>query len=139
MKWRRGRAYSQDLRDRVLACNGLSAAAVAARFGVSNSYVIKARQRRDRLGDRVAGQQTSHTPGKLDGYEDALHARVLQCPDATLAEHCAWARTELGVSVCLTTMWKRLRQLKLTLKKSVLSPPSRRGPPSPRHARYGTS
>ena len=44
MGWRRGQAYSEDLRSRVLAAEG-SARAVAARFGVSVSYVVKARQR----------------------------------------------------------------------------------------------
>jgi hypothetical protein len=31
--WRRGQAYSQDLRDRVLAANELSARQTADRFG----------------------------------------------------------------------------------------------------------
>jgi hypothetical protein len=44
MSWRRGQTYSQDLRDRVLTAEG-SARAVACRFGVSVSYVVKARQR----------------------------------------------------------------------------------------------
>ena len=72
---------------------------------------------RDRLGDVAAGRQTSHTPGKLDGHDDALQARVVQCPDATLAEHCTWARAEPGISLGITARWKRLRKLKLTLKK----------------------
>ena len=139
MGWRRGQAYSQDLRDRVLACDGLSAAAVAERFGVSISYVIKARQRRDRLGDVTAGRQTSHMPAKLDGHDDAVQARVLQFPDATLAEHCAWAGAELGISLSVTAMWKRLRKLKLTLKKSAWLPPSKRALPSSKHAGCGTS
>lgn len=139
MGWRRGQAYSQDLRDRVLASDGLSAAAVAKRFGVSNSYVIKARERRDRLGDVAAGRQTSHTPGKLDGHDDALQARVVRCPDATLAEHCTWARAELGISLGITAMWKRLRRLKLTLKKSAWSPPSKRALPSSKPVGCGTS
>jgi transposase len=119
MGWRRGQAYSQDLRDRVLACNGLSAAKVAERFGVSISYVVKARQRRERVGEITAGRQTSHTPAKLAGHDEAVRARVSCCPDATLAEHCAWAKAELGISLSATAMWKRLRQLELTLKKSV--------------------
>ena len=45
MAWRRGQALGQDLRDRVLADAGRPARAVAARFGVSVSYVVKARQR----------------------------------------------------------------------------------------------
>jgi transposase len=139
MGWRRGQAYSQDLRDRVLACDGLSAAAVAERFGVSISYVIKARGRRDRLGDVAAGRQTSHTPAKLDGHDDVVQARVLQFPDATLAEHCAWARAELGIPRSITAMWKRLRKLKLTLKKSAWSPLSKRALPSSKHAGCGTN
>jgi transposase len=54
--WRRGQAYSQDLRDRVLAADAPSARQAADRFGVSVSYVIKARQRRvlrDNLDERA--------------------------------------------------------------------------------------
>jgi transposase len=119
MAWRRGQAYSQDLRERVLACDGLSAARVAERFGVSISYVIKARQRRERTGETAARRQASHTPARLAGHDEALQAQVSRCPDATLAEHCAWARAELGISLSTTAMWKRLRKLGLTLKKSA--------------------
>ena len=119
MGWRRGQAYSQDLRDRVLAEDGLSAAKVAHRFGVSPSYVIKARQRRNRAGEVAARAQTSHTPAKLAGHDEALQAQVRRCPDATLAELCVWAKTELGISLSVTAMWKRLRKLALTLKKSA--------------------
>ena len=57
LSWQRGRAYSQDLRERVLVANELSARAAADRFGVSVSCVIKARQRRDRLGELTPGPQ----------------------------------------------------------------------------------
>ena len=39
MTWRKGQAYGQDLRDRVLAVPGLLRE-VAERFGVSASYVV---------------------------------------------------------------------------------------------------
>ena len=45
MAWRRGQALGQDLRDRVLADARRPARAVAERFRVSVSYVVKARQR----------------------------------------------------------------------------------------------
>jgi transposase len=131
MVWRRGQAYSQDLRDRVLAANG-SAASVAARFGVSISYVVKARQRRDRRGEVSAGVQASHTPAKLLGHDDALHEQVLRVPDATLAELTVWAAAELGVSVSISAMSVRLRRLKLTLKKRRSLPLSSRAPMLPR-------
>ena len=63
--WRRGQAYSQDLRDRVRAANELSARQAADRFGVSVSYVIKARQGRDRYGDPRPGPQRSRTPRRF--------------------------------------------------------------------------
>lgn len=42
MAWQRGRAYGQDLHDRVLAADG-SIAEVAKRFAVSESYVVRVR------------------------------------------------------------------------------------------------
>ena len=116
MAYRRGQAYSQDLRDRVLSASG-SATVVSERFGVSRSYVIKVRQRRERHGDDCAGAQRSHTPAKLAGHEAALMARVQSAPDATLSELVEWAGIELGLTVSIKAMWKRLRALNLTLKK----------------------
>jgi hypothetical protein len=40
MGWRRGKTYSQDLRERVLAAETLTARQAAERFGVSASYVV---------------------------------------------------------------------------------------------------
>ena len=53
MTYQRGRAYSQDLRSRVLAASdrGMSSRQIAAMFEVSISYAIKVRQRRDRMGE----------------------------------------------------------------------------------------
>ncbi len=116
MAHRRGQAYSQDLRDRVLAAPG-SATVVSARFGVSRSYVIKARQRRDRHGDVCAGAQRSHTPAKLADHDAVLRARLETTPDATLAELVEWAGEELGITLSIKAMWKRLKVLNLSLKK----------------------
>lgn len=133
---RRGQAYSQDLRDRVLMASG-SASIVGLRFGVSRSYVIKARKRRDRDGRLSPGPQRSHTPAKLAGHDAALRARLEAMPDATLAEHVEWARGALGVRVSIKTMWKRLRQLGLTLKKRRWSRLNGCASPSPLHASAG--
>jgi transposase len=38
-------------------------------------------------------------------------------PDMTLDELRAWILVELGISVSMSTVWKTLRRLKLTLKK----------------------
>ena len=118
MAWRRGQAYSQDLRDRVLAASG-SARAVAARFGVSISYVIKARQRRDRLGETTARPQRSHTARRLAPWHDAVAAHVRAQPDVTLAELRDWLLATHGVRASMGLMWNTLDRLGLTLKKTV--------------------
>ena len=89
MSWRRGQAYGQDLRDRVLAMAGAPVREVAERFGVSASYVVKARTRQRSLGVATPGPQCNHVPARLAALHDALRARVAQV-DATLAELRAW-------------------------------------------------
>lgn len=129
MDWCRGRAYSQDLRLRVLAASdgGLSARMVAAQFAVSVSYVVKARQRRDRTGEARALKPRQTQVRRLAGHGDALRSRVAEKPDATLAELCAWLRGTHGVLVGMTALWRELARLGLTLKKSRSTPLSRTG------------
>jgi transposase len=126
MSWRRGQTYSQDLRDRVLAAETLSARQAAERFGVSVSYVVKARQRLARTGSAAPRPQKPAVARKLVPFHAALQEQVARVPDATLAEHREWLAETHGVLAGLTTMWKTLRQLKLTLKKSRSGRASRR-------------
>ena len=122
MAWRRGQTYSQDVRDRVLASDDESAREVAERLGVSPSYVIKARQRRDREGRLTAGRLRSGCQPKLIDHYAAIEQHVCEYPDATLEERRAWLRETRGVSVSIGTMWNTLRRLKMRRKKR----PSRR-------------
>lgn len=126
MAWHPGQAYGQDLRDRVLSAPG-SIAAVASRFRVSKSYVARARSRRRHLGEETAGVQCNHVPLKLSGLEDMLAARVQATNDQTLEQLCQWLHTEHGVQVSVTTMWKTLVRLGLSLKKRRSVPPSGNG------------
>jgi transposase len=139
MAWRRGRSYSQDLRDRVLAADALTSRQAAERFSVSVSYVIKARQRRDRTGALTTKPRGYRRPARLAGLGEAIAVEVRQRPSATLADLCAWLASTRGLSVSTGTMWTTLRQLGLTLKKSRSAPPSRRAPISPRPATSGAS
>lgn len=136
MGWRRGQAYSQDLRDRVLAAEG-AAAAVAVRFGVSASYVQRVRARRAQCGAVSAGVQRNHVPLRLSGVERALQDEVAAHPDATLAQLCAWVQATHGVAVGLATMSKSLRRFGLTLKKRPARPASRTGAMWPGRAGTG--
>ena len=118
MAWRRGQAYGQDLRERVLGAAGLSLRAAAARFAVSPSYVSKVRARLRETGDTAPGPQRNHVPPRLAPLADALRARVAAGADATLAELRAWALAEHGIRVSQPVMWKTLARLDLTLKKT---------------------
>ena len=126
MAWHRGRAYAQDLRDRVLAASG-SIAEIARRLEVSTSYVVRARARQ-RLGEASPRAQRNHVPPRLAAVEPALTAEIERRNEQTLAELCAWAEREHGVRVGITAMWKTLARLGLTLKKSASTPASRSEP-----------
>lgn len=138
MAWRNGQAYSEDLRLRVLSADG-SSREIAARFGVSVSYVVKARQRRDRAGETVARPQRGHLPRQLAGLHDAIAAQVAAKPDVTLNELRAWLRETHGAVASLGLMWNTLARLGLTLKKRRSTPPSRRVPTSPKRAASGAT
>lgn len=138
MAWRRGRAYSDDLRRRVLAAEG-SARAVSARFGVSISYVVKARQRQVRTGEHTARPQRSHSQQRLAGLHQAIAVHVQQHPDLTLHELRTWLREAHHMTVSLGLMWNTLARLGLTLKKSRCTPPNRLGPILPTPAANGAS
>jgi transposase len=138
MAWQRGQAYSQDLRERVLAAGG-GARAVAARFEVSVSYVVKARQRLARDGSCAPRPQKPAVAKLLVPLHGAIAVRVAACPAATIAELREWIRLEHGTAASMGTVWRTLRQLGLTLKKRRSGPPSRRVPTSRRPAVPGAS
>src|SRR3954464_2755850 len=97
MMWRRGRAFSQDLRDRVLAHfdAGEPVGEIAAALCVSISYVSKVLSRRAQTGERSARPQRCHVQPKLAGLSEPIQAeegaaRCHSCRTAPLA--CADTR-----------------------------------------------
>ena len=138
MSWRRGQSYSQDLRDRVLRAEG-RVREVAERFGVSPSYVVKVRQRLDRDGSVQVRPQKPPVAKLLVPFYAAIASRVAEKPSATIAELREWLRLDHGVSASMATVWKTVRLLGLTRKKSRSEPPSRRVQTSPRRAVPGAN
>ena len=118
------RAYSMDLRARVLAAcdGGMTTSEAAEAFSVSTAWVRRLKQRR--TGDEVPAPITPRRrPPAWAAHADRIRAQVRAAPDATPAE--LRAALKLGVSV--PTLWRALRALRLTLKKSA--PGRRAGPP----------
>src|SRR3954447_13298975 len=82
------RAYSQDLRDRVIEARkgGTSARKAAGRFEVAASTAIKWLERLRDSGERSARRQGRRPGSKLDPHGDVLLAAVEAEPDRTLEE-----------------------------------------------------
>jgi transposase len=78
MGWRSGQAYSQDLRERILAAidAGMSVREAARLFRVSISYIYKALIRRRCTGETAARSQHGHVGQKLAAYQEAIRQRV---------------------------------------------------------------
>ena len=74
MLWQQGKAYSQDLRERVFATSddGARVGQIARLLRVSVSYVSKVLGRRRTTGETAARPQHGHMPPKLV----ALHAAI---------------------------------------------------------------
>lgn len=125
--WKRGRAYGQDLRERVFAAAdaGEAVGAIAARLLVGAPYVSKVLARRVRTGETGARPQKCRVPLKLAAHHAAIAGRVAECPDATLGELKAWLWEALGVGASTTLVWETLNRLGLTLKKRPRAPRSR--------------
>lgn len=134
--WRRGQAYAQHLRERVLAAKG-TLGEVAQRFGVSTTYVWRVRSRSSRLGQSHAGVQANHVPLRLGGLREAVVAQVAAAPEQTLAQLCCWVREAHDVKVGEATMHKSLKRFGLTLKKRACTPASSTGATWRRPARTG--
>ena len=127
MTWRRGMAYSQDLRDRVLAYSdaGERVGEIAAALCVSISYVSKVLSRRDQTGEMSARPQRCHVQPKLAGLYEAIQTEVKARPDATLAELRRWLAETHKVMASNGLMHSTLCKLGLTLKKRRCTPPNR--------------
>lgn len=134
-----GAPYSPDLRARVIAAvdGGLGAYPAAALFRVSVSYIYKALGRRRATGETTARASGRGPAPKLAPFEPALRARVAEGPDITLAELQSWLLAEHALKVSVGCLWKQLRRLGLTLKKSRSTPPSNNAPMSQKPARTG--
>ena len=127
--------YSIDLRRRVLRdCDaGMGTRAVAAKYTVSESWVRKLKQQRRETGSIEPRTATPGPAPTLAPHADRLRALVRDHPDLSAEEY----RDRLGVDLAAVTVWRALRRLGLTHKKSPSTRPSRAAPTSPPSGRSG--
>jgi transposase len=133
------RAYSQDLRDRVIdaALSGMPARQAAVRFGVGISTAIVWVRRARETGERTARRQGQPQRSKLDAHREFLLGLIDATPDMTLAEMQERLAAERGITASVGTIWTFLDRAGLTFNKSQPMPPSRIGLTSWSSARPG--
>ena len=121
------KAYSPDIRKRVLAARqaGATQAAVAAQFSVSVSFVAKL-ARRQRAHGTVAASPGGRGPApRLDAPAlTQLRDCLRQMPDATLDELRGWLAALGGPAVSRSAMGRAVLGLDWRRKKRVFTPPS---------------
>jgi len=115
------RAYSQDLRDRVLRAveRGERPTEIARRFEVSRMWVYQVREDWQREGRRASLPVGGHRRSCLASCEAQLRAWIAAQPDLTLAEMCLRLEREVGVRIKIPALWHQLDKWGLTLKKNL--------------------
>ncbi|BCH34942.1 transposase [Mesorhizobium sp. L-8-10] len=117
------RALSNDLRERVVEAveAGGNCRAVASRFGVAVSSVVKWSQRYRTTGSVVPGKMGGHRKRVLEPHRAFIVERINQTSDLTLHR----LKDELdarGIKVSHNTVWLFLRREGLSFKKNAVRP-----------------
>ena len=115
------RPLSTDLRERVVAAvlSGETSRAVAARFGVAVSSVVKWAQRHRATGSVAPGQMGGHRKRILEPHR-AFIAERMEDPNLTL--HTLKAELAAhGIIASHDAIWRFLRRQGLRFKKTVLA------------------
>jgi len=114
------RAYSTDLRERVLdaVAAGSSARASAARFGIGVATAVRWVRRWRETGERGARRQGYPKRSILDPHEGYLLALIEDEVDVTLDEMRERLRAERGIEVARVTIWRFFDRRRITFKKS---------------------
>lgn len=112
------RAYSQDLRDRILTAleRGERPTAIARRFEVSRVWVYQVRAGLKKEGRRSSLPMGGYRKSRIAGMEAQLRAWIKAQADLTLAQLCA-RLAEHGIAIKIPALWHQLNRWGLTLKK----------------------
>ena len=134
------RAYSQDLRERVITAAeaGLPARHAADRFGIGIATAIVWVRRARETGERMARPQGQPRRSKLDPHGAYLQSLIDADCDITLAEMQAKLLEDHALKAAIGTLWKFLDRRGLTVKKRPRTRRSRTVPTSRSGARRGS-
>ena len=115
------RPYSNDLRERVVCAveSGETCRAVAVRFGVAVSSVVKWSQRYRATGSVAPGQMGGHRRRILEPHRDFIIEQIGRTPHLTL-HGLKEILAVRGVSVSHQAVWTFLRREGLRFKKNAI-------------------
>lgn len=128
------KAYSNDLRLKIIEAHQQgegSLEELADQFHVSVGWakLVSATFRRTGRAERPAAGK----PGRRSKFTAEVQQRVREWitaqPDLTLHELQRKMREELALAASIGSLWKLLGEMKLRLKKSRSTPPSKTPPP----------
>jgi transposase len=137
------RAYSIDLKERLVraVAEGQPMRVAARRFGVAVTTVKRAVVQQRETGS-LERKPIPGCPRRIGKDQEAsLRARLEAAPDATVLEHCAWWAEHHGQELSEATMWRAIRRLGWTHKKSRWQPvsaTSKRARPGAKQPRNST-
>ncbi|MEM9027102.1 MAG: IS630 family transposase [Pseudomonadota bacterium] len=128
---------SNDLRTRVAEAiaSGESSRAVAERFGLAPSTIIKWAKRLRETGSVAPAKFGGHLTCRLDDHRDFVHRQVAAVPHLTL-HGLKDLLAERGVIVSHDTVWRFLRREGLSFKKTLLAIEQHRADVVQRRARW---
>ena len=112
------RAYSEDLRERVIAAweEGKTQGWIARAYRISTGSIKRYVRRYKATGSVAATEQRRQAPRISGEYEPALRALVTQAPLAKLDWYCAEWQRQTGIVVSIKTMSRMLVRLGLRQK-----------------------
>jgi transposase len=121
--------YPVELRQRIVAAveqKSQTIEEIAEIFGVTERYVYKLLKLHREVGDLAPLPHGGGAQAKLNEAKLLKLAElVAEFPDATLEELRELLRRRCRLSVCVNTVWRALRQIDFTLKKSRAAPAKR--------------
>src|SRR6202008_1684948 len=122
------RAYPLEFRHRVVELHGQgwTTQAIQQALGVSRAWVDSIKRLHAAGKPLAIKSSANHRTSLADRPGERLKARVAEHAGTTRAE----LKADLGLAESIWAVWKALRALGLTLKKSPSTPPSRPGRPA---------
>ena len=113
------RAYSQDLRDRVLRAleRGDRPSDIALRFEVSRYWVHLVRNRFRHEGERSSRRIGGHRRSRIAHFEEMIRGWIEAQSDLTLSQ-LSDRLNDHGIQIKLPALWHQLNKWGLSYKKN---------------------